>query len=209
MGCCTADHPERILITCRVRSYIGEAVLSNFQAFTLAPFDEGKIGKFVHGWYTLQENLGRLNAVQAKDKADNLTRAALTSDLHELSSNPMMLTSMAIIHQKEIGLPKERVRLYKLIVDVLLLRWQKQKVSGSELGEFLKNDLLLRSVMERLAYEAHTSGKGEKEAADLPRGLLLTLLERREYFANPKLADEFLDYVDERAGLFSWARRRR
>jgi len=31
----------------------------------------------------------------------------------------MMLTSMAIIHQKEIGLPKERVRLYKLIVDVL------------------------------------------------------------------------------------------
>jgi len=59
----------------------------------------------------------------------------------------------------------------------------------------------LRRVMERLAYEAHAVGKGEKEAVDLPRGFLLTLLEKSEYFGKTALAVEFMDYVDERAGL--------
>ena len=118
-----------------------------------------------------------------------------------------MLTSMAIIHQKEIGLPRERVRLYQLIVDVLLKRWQKQKTGAGQivlsegLEKFLKDELRLRTTIERLAYEAQLTGQGDKEAADLPRGRLLELLEIKEYLGHPGLAPEFLDYVDQRAGL--------
>jgi len=201
---------QRIIVTCRVRSYVGAAVLPNFLAHTLAPFDKKKIEAFTVAWYNAQKEMGRFDAAQAGQKAQNLAQAALSEDLRELAENPMMLTTMAIIHQREIGLPKERVRLYFMAVDVLLRRWQKGKSGESDaagspaLARFLRDDLSLRAVMERLAYEAHRTGKGEKAApamADLARGTALTLLEAPEYLGSTALAAEFLDYVDQRAGL--------
>ncbi|MBI3243302.1 MAG: SUMF1/EgtB/PvdO family nonheme iron enzyme [Chloroflexi bacterium] len=198
----------RIILTCRVRSYQGEAVLPNFQERILAPFDEYEVRSFASAWYNAQKKLSRFDAEEAKSKAENLAEAALGPDLRELSDNPMMLTTMALIHQKEIGLPRERVQLYKQAVDVLLRRWQKRKTGeagpSEEMRAFLKDDLRLRATMERLAYEAHLVRAGEsdkKEAADLERGDALTLLESREYLGSAALAAEFLDYVDQRAGL--------
>ena len=60
-------------------------------------------------------------------RRDDLTQAALSDDLKELAENPMLLTTMAIIHQRDVGLPKERVRLYHQAVTVLLHRWQRHK----------------------------------------------------------------------------------
>ena len=114
---------------------------------------------------------------------------------------------MAIIHQEDIGLPRQRVCLYSRVVDVLLRRWQKRKTGeqrlapSAALSDFLKDDLRLRATMERLAYEAHRLGKGVEEAADLTRGDALTLLDAPEYLGSTALATEFLDYVDQRAGL--------
>ncbi|MFN8459765.1 MAG: hypothetical protein U0401_34805, partial [Anaerolineae bacterium] len=158
--------PQRIIITCRVRSYVGQAVLPNFQAHTLAPFDEAKVTAFGRAWYRAQQELGRVEAAQARAKAGNLIEAALSEDLRELSQNPMLLTTMALIHQREIGLPHERVRLYNLAVEVLLSRWQKRKSGEAglalspSLAEFLKDNLRLRQVMERLAYAAHRARRG-------------------------------------------------
>ncbi|MEK7323725.1 MAG: hypothetical protein AAB217_00545, partial [Chloroflexota bacterium] len=198
-------HLARILLTCRVRSYQGEAILPNFQEYTLAAFEEYEVRSFASAWYDAQKKLGRFDAEEVKSKAENLAEAALGPDLRELSDNPMMLTTMALIHQKEIGLPRERVQLYKQAVDVLLRRWQKRKTGdvgpSDEMRAFLKDDLRLRATMERLAYEAHRIGEGDKNAADLERGDALTLLENRDYLGSAALAAEFLDYVDQRAGL--------
>lgn len=197
----------RVILTCRVRSYVGDAVLPGFQTHTLAPFDRDQITQFAGAWYRAQEKLGRVTAEQAKAKAGNLAEAALSPDLRELSANPMMLTTMAIIHQKEVGLPKERVRLYDLAVEVLLLRWQKRKAGAAglapspRLSAFLRQDLPLRRVMERLAYESHRAGQGDRKAAELERGTALTILESPKCLGEVGLAAEFLDYVDQRAGL--------
>ena len=55
--------------------------------------------------------------------------------------------------------------------------------------------------MERLAYEAHISRGDAGEVADLLRGTALTILEQSIYLGDAGLAAEFLDYVDQRAGL--------
>jgi predicted NACHT family NTPase len=205
----TEYHPQRIIVTCRVRSYVGETVLPNFQAHTLAPFDEDQVRRFVQAWYKAQYDLGRLDNEQAGRKADDLIRAALSADLQELSANPMMLTTMAIIHQREVGLPRERVRLYSLAVEVLLQRWQKRKsgeaglTPSPDLANLLKDDLRLRQVMERLAYETHQAHRSRNQAADLARGKALELLEQREYLGQAGLAAQFLDYVDQRSGLLT------
>jgi formylglycine-generating enzyme required for sulfatase activity len=198
---------QRLLITSRIRSYVGNAVFENIPTFTIRPFDQEKIKGFVNGWYRTQTDMGRVAERDRQNRANDLIRAAVSKDLRELSSNPMMLTSMAIIHQKEIGLPRERVRLYKLVVDVLIRKWQKHKqgdqlTPSPELAAFLMDELRLLNALERLAYEAHRSGSGSgKAAADLPRLKALEILEGREYLNRISLAEEFMDYVDQRAGL--------
>jgi formylglycine-generating enzyme required for sulfatase activity len=115
----------------------------------------------------------------------------------------MLLTTMAIIHQREIGLPRERVRLYSLAVQVLLSRWQRWKgiAVSDELESILRDDLRMRAILERLAYEAHCCQAEQGESADLVRRDLWALLEDPALLGDVGLADEFLDYVDQRAGL--------
>ncbi len=201
------DSPAaRILVTSRIRSYTGQAVIGDLPTFTLRELTADQIVAFVHAWYNAQAALGRFPKEKADARAEDLRRAALSTDLRELAANPMMLTTMTIIHQKETGLPKERVKLYNLAVDVLVRRWQKRKageklVPSEALQAFLQDDTRLRPALEHLAYEAHRSSQGKREAADLPRGKALTILESKAYTGSTALAAEFLDYVDQRAGL--------
>jgi formylglycine-generating enzyme required for sulfatase activity len=199
---------ERILITCRIRSYYGDAIVPSFESFTLAPLNQEKISSFSQAWYHSQVESGRFSKAEANEKSKSLENAALSADLIELARNPMLLTTMAIIHQKEIGLPKERVRLYKLAVEVLLRRWQKRKfgdreyVISSDLARIIDDDTKIKNIMERIAYEAHCVGGGQKGSSELDRGYILTLLEKPECIGSLITAKEFLDYIDQRAGLF-------
>lgn len=191
---------DRLIVTCRIRSYVGPATLPGFTAYTLADFTEAQINAFVAAWYGAQVELGRFDSHQAQSQRADLQRAARRPALRAMAANPMLLTTMAIIHQKQTRLPDERVKLYDEAVKVLLNRWQESKglAPSPALAAFLCDDRRVRPTLERLAYEAHCQ-KG-KESADLPRTTLLGLLE--ESFAGDlTLASEFLDYADHRAGL--------
>ncbi|MCB0212614.1 MAG: SUMF1/EgtB/PvdO family nonheme iron enzyme [Anaerolineae bacterium] len=198
----------RVIITCRIRSYVGAAVLPAFDHHTLAPFDEAKIKAFVGAWYQTQADLGRLTPAQAEERSADLRQAALSDALRELSSNPMLLTTMAIIHQRDAELPRERVRLYDEAVKVLLGRWQRHKEIevSDQLQAVLSDPLKLRRIIERLAYEIHRRQSQSRRAdatnqGDLPRMDALLLLEETHYLGDLSLASQFLDYVDQRAGL--------
>jgi formylglycine-generating enzyme required for sulfatase activity len=196
---------ERIIVTCRVRSYAGEARLPDFETFTLAPFHREQITDFIKGWYNAQVALEVYTREEADERIDDLSGEAMGEALFELASNPMMLTTMTIIHQKQTTLPRERVRLYKLAVEVLINRWQKGKTGGKEItGDAELDELLfdlrrMRLILERLAYEAHQVEKGE--SADLSRTKALGILEQEGYLGEIGLASRFLDYVDQRSGL--------
>ena len=195
---------SRVIVTCRERSYSGDGMLPGFTTQTLAPFDEEKIRNFVRNWYIAQAEQGQLTQSEANERVDDLLEAATAADLSELAANPMLLTTMAIIHQEQVGLPKERVRLFSRAVQVLLRRWQKRKgLNVSEkLSAVLDDDRKLRTIMERLAYEAHQrQSEDGAPRGDLARKDILELLERPEYLDDIGLADEFLDYVDQRSGL--------
>lgn len=191
---------QRIIVTCRVRSYVEAATLPGFTAYTLADFDEAKIRDFVTAWYGAQTELGRLDRGQAQRQLADLQAAALRPALRVMAANPMLLTTMALIHQKQTRLPDERVKLYHEAVNVLLTRWQESKglAPSPALAAFLRDERRVRPTLERLAYEAHRQ-KG-KAAADLPRSTLLPLLEEA-FDGDLALVKEFLDYADHRAGL--------
>jgi len=207
---------ERVIVTSRINSYVGKAVFSDFKDYKIAPLDEEKISKFARKWYEEQKRLGNFTEEEAEKRAQDLAEKAVQKDLIEMASNPMMLTSVAIIHKNGATLPNERARLYSRLVNILANKWQELKTGGdqitpsAELTAFLKNDTRLRETLERLAYETHlanyAAGKagkdGAKQFADLSRGTVLALLENPEYLGSADLADKFLAYVDQRSGLF-------
>jgi len=198
--------PNRVIITCRVRSAPEQNFFPGFVTHTLALFNEFKVRQFVQAWYHAQRELGKFSAEEAKKRAQNLAEVAWSDELREMAAIPMMLTIMAMIHQRDVGLPKERARLYRRAVDVLLLRWQRQRIGHipGPLGDFLHDELRVGATIERLAFEAHdvarraASGRGP---TDLPRATALTILEDIHYLGSAGMASDFLDYVDQRAGV--------
>ena len=63
-----ADYnPARLIVTSRIRSYSGEAVMP-FPSFTIAPFDREKISAFALGWYDAQIALGRVVKEKATER---------------------------------------------------------------------------------------------------------------------------------------------
>ena len=211
LACASIYAIERVIVTCRVLSYTGDSVLKDFQEFKLAPFDSEKISRFANAWYVSQTQLAtpRFTETAALEKAEDLASAALSSHMRELAENPMLLTTMAIVHQDDVSLPPQRVCLYSKAIDVLMRRWQEEKFGKKKMShstglrDILRNRADLRPAMERLAYEAHRRGldKAEKGAADLPRPSAIEILEQPEHLGDAGLASEFLDYVDQRAGL--------
>lgn len=200
----------RFIVTCRRRSYERDAVFAGIPVHTLAPLDEPRIATFAKRWYEVQAERQNLRPGEAAAASgDALCRAATADkELRALAGNPMLLTCMAIVHQQDRGLPRERVKVYARAVELLLKRWPAAK--GKDVGEplspalagFLERTTDLVLLMRRLAFVAHEhnegAGKGE-EAGDLPRPLALATLEKQ--FGDHALANEFLDYIDQRAGL--------
>lgn len=103
--------------------------------------------------------------------------------------------------------------------NVLMYRWQqgKDQVNSPELDTLLADSRKLHRILEALAYKAHKTQasvlarKADIQADDdetesnerqqpLRRGDLLVLLEDR-LAGNTELANDFLDYIDHRAGL--------
>ena len=208
----------RVIATCRVLSYSGDARLEGFTDFELDGLTRGQIQSFSHRWYEAQARLvvPRYTLKEAQDRGDELAEAALREDLVELAKNPLLLTTMAIVHQRS-ELPRDRVVLFKKAIEVLLLRWQEHKVGrgrvapSKELARVLADNTLLYRCMEGLAYAAHCArrdsdtaispGKRRADRADLTRSDAVCLLEGERYLGDGGLASAFLDYVDNRAGL--------
>jgi formylglycine-generating enzyme required for sulfatase activity len=196
--CQQCDEKSRVLVTCRIRSYQGEARLSAFADVTLASFGTGQIDDFVGRWYQALAYLGALKPQEAKRQTENLRVAV--RPLMELARNPLLLTTMAVVHTAQIELPRERARLYQRCVDVLLRRWHKHKAGEVPLLNQLgvsESELLV--ALWEVAYQAHQRADA-KEEGDLPRSEVLRVL-ADHLGGKYGLAEQFLDYVDTRAGL--------
>ncbi|MDA0241992.1 MAG: SUMF1/EgtB/PvdO family nonheme iron enzyme [Chloroflexi bacterium] len=201
-------HPqiERVIVTCRTRSYTGEAELPHFATYTLAPFSEAKIRQFVAAWYIAQGQLQQWEATQVRQRTADLQQSASNTLMRPLAENPLLLTTMAVVHQKKKELPKQRVLLYDEVVDVLVRRWQGEKTQGSQpLSANLRQLLYDESnqimpLLQQLAYALHQSQAQQKEAR-LDRFVIFRLMEEMNYSA--ALIDEFLDYIDHRAGVLA------
>ena len=184
---------NRYIVTSRLVGY-EEAPLERreFVHQTIQPLNADDIKLFIEKWYTACEK--DLQARQ--ENIAHLTKTVLEQDrLRSLAANPLILTTMTLVHRIDAELPYERVKLYDKCVTLLIETWGKQP--GVKYS-------LRRRLLEKLAYWMHT-------LPGVPAIGALELQLRHFLESDPKLqldedhvqaeVDEFLALVKTRSGL--------
>ena len=173
----------------------------------IAPFDDKRIEAFSHNWYAQREAA----AVRAGEDAAHLVRAVYADDaIHRLARIPNLLTMMALIHRIEATLPDGRALLYERIAEAYLETIDKHK--GVYSGAY--NLLQKRRWLARVGYEMQrrrSRNVDDRETGDESAllvdttSVVLWLKDEMQQLgenANGMSAEEFLDFVGRRSGLF-------
>ncbi|MEN8759857.1 MAG: SUMF1/EgtB/PvdO family nonheme iron enzyme [Desulfobacterales bacterium] len=204
----------RFLITSRTYAYQRQDwKLDGFDEVVLSDFSSTQIARFIDSWY------GHISIVRNLDPDDAAGRATLlktaverSSRLTELAARPLLLTLMASLHAWRGGsLPEKREELYRDAVDLLLDQWESPKVVRDaegrplvrqpSLAEWLKVDReMVRTELNRLAFEAHQDQPELLGTADIAQAQLVTSLMRvaRNPEVNPA---RLVEHVRDRTGL--------
>jgi formylglycine-generating enzyme required for sulfatase activity len=211
---------SRLVLTCRTIPYQAmlekeakdlEAhprpgpLLADVPDFELAPFDDKKISKFITAWYTAHVPKPFSREV-AEERRGALQQAVQRPELRRLAGNPMLLTDMALLHTHRGRLPDDRAKLYKEVIELLLLRWDEAR-QGSRLQDLLReaqrdeNDLL--RTLASVAFNAHSRSRDRAgdQAGDIPHQELLFALQELHPQESLDWAQRVIDTIRDRAGL--------
>ena len=166
---------NRFVVSSRPRGYEGEArqrLASLCTDCTIRDFDDEDMRAFATNWYTAvtRERLGdNPDAdVEAHRRADDLLRSIRANErVKALAHTPLLLSVLAMVHQRGVGLPQRRAELYDECTDMLLGYWDQVKggeaarelASYGELGRSEK-----RTLLEPIALWFHERGEQGVEA---------------------------------------------
>ena len=207
---------NRFVITSRPRGYESEArqrLAPLCAECTIRDFDDADRTGFARCWYeavvTEREGDNETSRAKAKNSADDLLRAiAADGRITALASNPLLLSILALVHQRGLGLPQRRVDLYAECTEMLLGYWDQ--VRGGEAARELASYGGLdrqekRALLEPIALWLHERGESEPEVVE--KELVAEIAHQfRELFGDPepqsyRRAELFLHVITERAGL--------
>ena len=207
---------NRVVVSSRPRGYEGEAhqrLAALCMDCTIRDFDDGDMRAFATNWYTAvtRERLGDKPDVdvEAHRQAEDLLRAIRADErVKALAHTPLLLSVLAMAHQRGVGLPQRRAELYDECTDMLLGYWDQ--VKGGEAardlasyGELDRSEK--RTLLEPIALWFHERG-GQGIEADKKELEQEVSRHFEDIFGDDDTkarhrARIFLRVIEERAGL--------
>jgi len=213
---CVRAYPGcRFVLTSRPRGYENDCrthLAALCSECRVRDFDDADIAAFAENWYlavTLaREGDNPTARDKAKSAAQTLQAAVQQERVRPLAANPLLLSILALIHQRGVGLPQRRVELYQECTEFLLGYWDQ--VRGGDTGRELASlGGLTRqekcALLEPVALWIHE--RGEKGAGVSRKELESKLAEQfHDRFGDEdaraqQRAKEFVDIIEQRAGL--------
>lgn len=171
-----AEYPHASFwITSRIHGYTPDIALphDSFVHLRMAPFDDEQVDELLRRWYALWAP----GDAAPRDERRASLRDAIqrTPSVRRLSSNPLLVTLMAFIHQISGQLPQERCELYERCMDMLLRTWQPARRDRAGLTDQRGTATLTRpstqkEYLARLALFVQERNQGEE--GDEARGLV-------------------------------------
>jgi hypothetical protein len=148
----TAEYRKcRFVLTTRPQSYVGGAVLTGFHEARIEPLDEEAVHTFLDRWCRGIYPDSPQMAEQHRDELAGALRAV--PEIRKMTRNPVMLTSLAVVHWNEKRIPEQRADLYDSILT--WLSRQREKRPGREKAE---RCLTLLAELA-IAMQNHRSGR--------------------------------------------------
>lgn len=198
---------SRIVTTCRIRSYSDPKWrLEGYAHYEIAPLREPQIQQFVESWHEELVHTGAIQANDAQELKFRFNQAIQDSHLWVMASNPLLLSSMALVHTHEGFLHQARALLYEDCVDLLLWNWEELKIPNVALEEPAGITALLRQaglqqidlkqVFWKFAYDSISYQKDDIEIQDLAEAFRQTHPQQDWNWAGDVVAA-----IQERAGL--------
>ena len=207
---------NRFVISSRPRGYEGEArqrLVDLCTDCTIQDFDDEDVWTFAANWYTAvtRERLGDNPSAdaEARRQTDDLLRAIRADKrVRSLAHNPLLLSILAMVHQRGVGLPQRRAELYDECTNMLLGYWDQVK-GGEAARELARYGELDRSenrtLLEPIALWFHMRGQQgiEAEKSELEQQIAQQFTEilGDDDTTAFRRAATFLKVIEERAGL--------
>ena len=167
---------------------------------------------FAQNWYAavIRDRMGDTPEAlaEARRQADDLLRAIRADTrVQALAHNPLLLSVLAMVHQRGVGLPQRRAELYDECTDMLLGYWDQTK-GGEAARELATYGALTRgekrALLEPIALWFHERGAQGLEATqeELEREIARQFKDLGDDINTARSrATLFLQVIEDRAGL--------
>jgi HEAT repeat protein len=209
---------NRLILTSRPRGYESEArqKLSDHCAeYSIRDFDDGDMAEFALRWYeaVLRDRLGDTETAiaEAKRQSDDLLDAIRgDARIRSLAHNPLLLSSLAMVHQRNVRLPQHRAELYDECTDLLLGFWEQIRSIEATHAKSRDTDLKrseMRTLLEPVALWLHERGEKGTEVGREELEAQIARQFRDLYDAAEERAcaqaTRFLQTITDRTGLMA------
>jgi GTPase SAR1 family protein len=152
----------RIIVTSRVIGYEQRQLSdAGFSHFMLQDLDEAQIADFLDRWYATFVPDARERKAKQERIADSIKESRA---IRELADNPLLLTMMSFLNLHQV-LPRDRVKLYERMTEVLLHQWDFERLGIKGVVEYPEKAEMLRRLAH-LMQNAPAGLKGNIIAGD-------------------------------------------
>ncbi|NET31350.1 MAG: NACHT domain-containing NTPase [Cyanothece sp. SIO1E1] len=112
---------NRFIITCRIAAQ--EYVFDDFSEIEIADFNDNQIKQFAKNWFSaISTDVDRgINAQSFINRIEKENR------IHELATNPLLLTLLCLVFNDSGDFPANRAELYEEGLDILLKKWDSKR----------------------------------------------------------------------------------
>ncbi|HEU5382535.1 MAG TPA: NACHT domain-containing protein [Ktedonobacteraceae bacterium] len=176
-------------VTVRKAGYHARTRLPGFRELEVLDFRPEEIKQFVHQWFEAYTPPAKHGL------ADRLLRELETRvHIQALAANPLLLSLIALDYEANLELPDDRARLYEECVDILLKRWDAERLitrARAFRPEYQKH------LLPEIAWHFHLRGLRLFSAKDL-FPLIESFLERKRVSA---VAEDVLNDIVTENGL--------
>jgi len=210
------DYPKaRVIVTTRIHGYYpgsnhpDQFRDAGFQQFTLQDFEDSEIHGFVQLWH--REVFPDL---VERERYEKRLREAIADSpaIHELASNPLLLTMMAVLCRTQ-DLPRDRCRLYERCAELLLKNWDlekfpelKERKGALDIKDKLGPEQKMR-ILERVATEMQEQREGltgNLIGENKLKGIVETELAQLEVRQPWSVADDLIWMLRERNFMLAY-----
>jgi hypothetical protein len=127
----TAYPGSRFVVSSRPQAYVNGALLARFHEARIEPLTPAAVDTFLDQWCRGLYPESRRMAEEHRKELSDALRAR--PEIRKMTSNPVMLTALAVVHWNERRLPEQRADLYDSILT--WLSRQREKKPGREKAE--------------------------------------------------------------------------